>query len=465
MVYRRIGMPATLGDATELRAARTSRSLRIRARGVQLQRMMLFSLFSLPFGSLASESARPIASLVASGEAGWPQFRGPRRDGVSDERGLLQSWPEAGPNRLWTATGVGRGFSSPVIAGGQIFLTGDFADEHYILAYSLDGKPLWRAMNGGAWLNQYQGARASVTYSAGRLYQQNAHGRLACLEAATGKEVWSLNVLERFSSENITWGVSECLLVDERAVYVTPGGPRTLVVALDKNTGDVLWQSKPLLESGQADGPGYAAPILVRFGGRRLIIGCSSRHVFCVDADGGELQWSRPRPTSFSVLAMSPVLVNDGVFVTAPFGPPGAVHRLVVPKEGGGRVGVDDVWTSELDTAQGGVVHAEGRLFGSYYPRGGGWAVLDANNGKLLYNDTDIVKGAALHADNRLYVLSEDGWMLLLNPTEKEFETKGRFRFATGRDRDAWAHPVIHEGCLYLRYHDVLTCYDVRARE
>ena len=405
-------------------------------------------------------------SLIESAEPGWPQFRGRRRDGTSDERGLLSSWPEGGPALRWSANGAGRGFSSPIISGGRIFLTGDFADETFVLAYDLEGKPLWRARNGAAWLNQYQGARASVTYSAGHLYHMNGHGRLACFSAAKGEERWSLNVLERFGGENITWGLSECLLVDERAVYVTAGGRNAFVVALDKSTGEVRWQSKLLVAengAGAAESAGYAAPILVQFAGRRLMIGCSARNVFCIALETGEVQWTRPRPTSYSVLAMSPVLAGDGVFVTAPFGPPGAFHRLTPPAKAGGTVGVEDVWTTQLDTAQGGVVHANGRLFGSYYPRRGGWAVVDAASGRELYAAPDIVKGAGLYADERLYVLSEDGWMLLLNPTPTEFETKGRFRLATARDRDAWAHPVIHEGQLYLRYHDNVRCYDIRA--
>ncbi|MGH7958718.1 MAG: PQQ-binding-like beta-propeller repeat protein [Opitutaceae bacterium] len=270
---------------------------------------------------------------------------------------------------------------------------------------------IWRARSGAAWLNQYQGARASVTYSSGRLYHQDAHGRLVCLETASGKEVWSVSVLERFGGENITWGLSECLLVDQRAVYVTAGGRQALVVAFDKRNGDVIWQSKPLLDgaTGAAESAGYAAPILVRFAARQLMIGFSSRHLFCIDLKSGELQWTRPRPTSYSVLAMSPLLVNDSVFATAPFGPPGALHRLLPPAHPEATVGVEHVWTTDLDTAQGSVVHGNGRLFGSYYPRRGGWAAIDAADGKVLYVAPEIVKGAALHADNRLYVLSEDG--------------------------------------------------------
>ncbi len=368
----------------------------------------------------------------------------------------------------WSATGAGKGFSSPIIAGGRIFVTGDFGADTFVVAYDLAGKPLWRAKNGEAWLNQYQGARASVTVSAGRVYHENAHGRVLCLDAATGRELWAVNLLERFRGENITWGLSECLLVDERAVYACAGGREALVVALDKTSGEVLWKSAPILEGGEtgaAETATYAAPIFVRFAGKRLLIGCSARRLYCLDAATGEMQWTRPRPTSYSVLAMSPVLAGDGVFMTAPLGPPGQIYRLSTPTSPGGKIGVDDGWMTKLDTAQGGVVYADGRLYGAYYPKRGGWAALDAATGQVLYEAMDMLKGTSIYADGRLYALLEDGWVQLLEPTAEKFEVRGRFRLATARDRDAWAHPVVHDGRLYLRYQDTVRCYDIRAEK
>lgn len=449
----------------EVRNARSRRLARWSAKvWVPLAALGLDLGAAVASGANATERSERRVELVASTEKGWPQFRGVRRDGVCDERGLLQTWPEGGPKVLWTADGAGNGYSSPIIAGGKIFLTGDDNGELFVSAYDMEGKRLWRVKHGDAWLNQYQGARASVTYSEGHLYLQNAHGRVACFAAETGKETWAVNVIERFRSENITWGIAECLAVDERAVYVTPGGPETLVVALDKKTGEVLWKTAPVIgEDGKTDGPGYAAPVVVKFAGRRLLIGASSKHLYCVDLEARAVQWTRPRPTSYSVLAMSPVVVGDGIFMTAPFGPAGELLRLTPPDGAGGKVGVESVWTTKLDTAQGGVVYAEGRLYGAYYPRRGGWAALDAKSGEVLYEAPDFVKGAPMWADGRLYALCEDGWMLLLEPTAKEYVVRGKFRMANARDRNAWAHPVILEGRMYLRYQGVMTCYEVRA--
>ena len=409
-------------------------------------------------------SARPVAST----ESGWPQFRGPHRDGICDERNLLPSWPESGLKVIWTAANLGNGFSSPIVVRDRIFITGDVGEELHLFALNLKGQLIWQAKNGAAWNAEYPGARATPTYYNGYVYHRNAHGRIACFNATDGKEVWAVAPSERFGGKNITWGLSECLLVDERAVYSTVGGTTALAIALDRKSGELLWQAAPISDSEgeQAiETPSYVSPILAEFAGRQLLIGCSLKHLFGIDARTGERQWITRLPTRYSVLAMMPVFIGpDRIFMTAPHGTGGHCYQLTAPAKAGDLVGVKELWTSKLDTCQGGVIYAGGRLFGSFYSDRKGWAALDANNGNILYSNPDFAKGAALFADGKLYALSEDGWMLLLEPTDKEFVVKGRFRLAEAARRDAWAHPVIHQGRLYLRYHDTLTCYDVHAR-
>lgn len=417
-------------------------------------------------GSIAQDSA-PAARVIASPEAGWPQFRGVRRDGVSDERGLLATWPEAGPQVLWSAENLGRGYSSPIIAGGRIYLTGDVGGELHVFALDLAGKPLWQAKNGASWRDPYPGARASVTFSDGHLYLENAHGRVVCLDADTGHEVWAVELLERFGGSNITWGLSECLLVDERAVYATAGGKAALLVALDKKTGTVLWKSAPLRDSeGEraVESSSYVSPILVEFAGRRLILGCSLRHLFCADASTGALQWTRRFSTTYSVISMMPALVGNSVFMTAPHGKGGRLIEMKAPANPDAPVGAEDRWSTTLDTLQGCVVQTGGKLIGSFYGGRKGWAAISAQTGEVLYTLPDTTKGAPLFADGRIYALCEDGWMLLLEAGERQFTTHGRFRFAKADGRDAWAHPVLLDGMLYLRCHEKLVCYDARKK-
>ena len=413
--------------------------------------------------------------LIVSPEPGWPQWRGPRRDGISDETGLLQSWPEGGPKLLWTATGLGRGYSSPIIAGGRIFLTGDVAQEVHVLAFDLGGKLLWRAKNGRSWRSSYPGSRASCAYSDGRLYHMNAHGRVACLDPATGKEQWAVNVLERFEGKNIFWGLSECLLIDGPRVIVTPGGRKGLMAALDKKTGETVWATEPLMferavKFGGAslpapvrthDAAGYASPILFELGGRRHIVNCSQRHAFGVDAGTGKLLWTYPMPTRWEVLAVTPVLHGDAVFVTGPDGKGGKLLRIHTD---GPNVRVEEVWTADMDTCHGGAVVVDGLLYGSWYRQFNGWGCVDGRTGKTLYRTKELAMGSVLWADGRLYYLSQRGVMALVRPTPQGFDYKGRFRLVEQRRNDVWPHPVILDGRLYLRYHGKLHCYDIKAK-
>jgi len=230
----------------------------------------------------AESGTNAIVELTASPEPGWPQWRGPRRDGISRETGLLPRWPEGGPLLLWTSTNLGRGYSSPIISGGRIFLTGDVGNDLRVFALDLAGNPLWQATNGQAWKGPHPGARACCALRGGRLFHLNAHGRVACLDPATGRELWAVNVIERFGGKVPTWALGECLLVDGPRVLVTPGGSRALTAALDAKTGETVWTSEPLRmdespdpahervagKAGETDPAGYASPILMQFADR-----------------------------------------------------------------------------------------------------------------------------------------------------------------------------------------------------
>ena len=189
----------------------------------KLMNLVLLVVF-VQFSLAAELKPASKATLIASPEQGWPQWRGPRRDNICDETGLLQQWPEEGPKLIWKISGLGRGYSAPIVTGGRIYIAGDVGDELHVFAFDLDGKQVWQAKNGRAWKGPSPGARASCTFSAGNLYHMNAHGRVACLDAATGREIWAVEVLERFEGKNITWALSENLLVDGNNVVVTAGG-------------------------------------------------------------------------------------------------------------------------------------------------------------------------------------------------------------------------------------------------
>ena len=358
-----------------------------------------------------------------------------------DSSGRSATWDAAGRRRSSSATGL--------------YITGDVDDDLVIFAFDLDGKPLWQAKNGRSWTGSYPGARACCAYSEGKLYHMNAHGRVACLEAATGKELWAVDVLERFQGQNITWAMSECLLVDGPRVIVTPGGEKALMAALDKQNGRTLWTTEPLRE----DRASHCSPLLFRHAGRRIVANCSSAHGFA--------RGCRHRQAALDGAAAKPVrsqrrhaglrrrqhLLHDSLRL-----------RNVLPVAAGQR----------RAAAREGVEHDPGHLHGhgaaawtacstaaatrSTSP-GSAWI---GSPGETRYEFKGLTTGAAVYADGRLYCLAEDGRAALLRPTPERFEIDGQFRLVPEKVPDAWAHPVLLHGRLYLRYHDTLWCYDVR---
>jgi outer membrane protein assembly factor BamB len=404
-------------------------------------------------GAVPAAATAEADGLIASPEPDWPQWRGARRDGISSETGLLPVWPDGGPRLLWKADGLGKGWSSPIIVNDRIYITGDVEDDLVVFAYDTHGMLVWQAKNGAAWQGAFPGARASCTYSQGRLYHLNAHGRLACLDASDGRELWSASVLERFTAENITWALSECLLVDGPRVIVTPGGPQALLAALDKQTGQTLWTTEPLGEERTS----YSSPILFRYGGRRVIASCSAGHGFGVDADDGQLLWKVPLRNRFETNVSTPVYGDGRVFYVTPYAEEGRAYRLDAAGHG---IAAIQVWQAPLDTVTGGGVLVGNTLFAANYRKDKIWFAVDWATGRQRHELNEFTTGAAIYADGRLYILDERGTAGMVQLGEDGLRVVGKFPLVSDRVRDAWAHPVLLDGRLYLRYHDTLWCFD-----
>jgi len=406
----------------------------------------------------AAPAAEDGGKLVACKEPGWPQWRGPRRDAVSDETGLLASWPEGGPKRLWTAEDLGKGYSSPVFGGGAAFITGDVREQLRIFALSPDGKAKWTAVNGAGWKKSFPGGRGSCCYDEGRVYHMNAHGRVVCLDAADGKELWAVEVFKRFNAQTPPFGSPECLLVDGERLIVSPGGKGGLLAALSKKTGDTVWACDLAAEGDET--AGYSSPILIERNGRRQVIATSSARTFAADAETGKVLWSFPLDWNKQATSTIPLFCGGSVFVTNTIRTDCTFYRLR-PDDANRRA--ERAWAIKLANGHGSLLCAGGRIYGADQGKLKGWVCVEPETGKVLYVKKDLAAGSAAFADGRLYCLTETGEAALLKPGADGFEAAGRFELVKGK-KDVWAHPVVLDGRLYLRYHEKLYCYDVRGR-
>lgn len=405
-------------------------------------------------------SPEPAVDLSETEAPYWPRFHGPTGDNLSPDTGLMKQWPEDGPPLDWTAEGIGNGYSSVSLAHGLIFTAGNLDGKTVISALDLDGQIRWQVENGEAWATDYPGTRGTPTIDGDRLYHQSPLGNLICIVATTGEPVWAMNTLEAFDAENITWALSESLLVDGDHVITSPGGKLASMAALNKHTGEIVWITEPT-----GDQAGYGSPVLVEHEGLRMIVTMTSHAVIGVDADTGRLLFRDPYETQYEVNAFMPLFHEGRVFVSTGYGGTGA--RLLELEVSGPTVSVQHVWESdELDSQHGGVILVDGYLYGAAHQFSGArWMCLDWETGQMQWRERGVGRGSLTYADGMLYLFSERSRVGLARATPEEFELISEFRLPPGGQGASWAHPVVIGGRLYLRYDDRLLAYRVRAED
>lgn len=400
-----------------------------------------------------------LAGVARAGD--WPQFHGPQRDNMSTETNLLARWPEGGPKLLWRAAHLGEGFASAAISAGKIFTTGNIGSNTIIAALDLQGQPLWQATNGAACHRPHPGARSTPTVVGEKLYHLNSDGDIVCLDTMTGRALWSLNMLKQFGGRSIQWGLSEALLVDGDRVFATPGGSNVMMVALDRHTGKTIWQMP-----GIGDKPGYTAPQLITVSGQRQIVTMTSGSAIGVAPETGKLLWRFEMPAPYEVNASHPVY-HDGQL--AVFGTWGRGAYLLRLKPDGDNCTVEQVWhTTELDNEHGGVLLVNGALYGhadgNHKQRH--WAALDWATGRTLWTSDAFPgprSGAMTTAGGMLYLLNEKRQVALVRADPAKLDIVSQFELPAEGEGPSWAHPVISNGRLYIRYSQFLYCFDIAA--
>lgn len=389
------------------------------------------------------------------GQNSWSQFHGPDRDNISRETGLLQTWPDEGPSLVWTVEGLGHGFSSVSVADGVICTTGNIEKETVITALNMRGEVLWRAKNGKAWTKDYPGTRGTPTIDGTRIYHQSPLGNIVCVKLETGEVVWTVDILTKVRSENSRWALAESLLIDGEHVISCPGGPETCMVALDKNTGSILWKAPSTNELA-----GYSSPILVEYGGLRIIVALTAKAIIGVNADNGDLLWHVAHESYADENVMMPIFCDGCVFISTLA--TGSVKWKITVN--GEEVELEEIWrTKELDNHHGGVVLLDGNLIGSSTVKNSKkWVCLDWKTGRVKYAENGVGKGSLTWADGMLYTLSIDRVMGLVRPSSTGFELVSSFEIPEGGKGKSWAHPVVCNGRLYVRHGDYLYAYKVR---
>ena len=391
----------------------------------------------------------PEAAAQADGE--WPQWRGADRDGLSKETGLLKQWPESGPPLVWKASGAGRGYSSFSASKGRLYTMGLRGEREFVVAFDFKtGKEIWATPHGNAFRNDRgDGPRGTPTVDGDRVYALGGGGDLSALDAASGKVIWTMNVLQKFGGSNITWGISESPLIVGEKLLVNPGGPGASIVALNKKDGSLIWKS-------QSDRAGYSSGIPVTIGGKTQAVFFTSTRGLGLDLETGALLWEYPRAANNVANAATPVARGNRVFITSDYGNGGGLVEIKTDAKG---VSASEVYfTREMRNHHSSSVLVGEHLYGF---SGGILTAMKFDTGEVAWKDRSVGKGSLVYADGLLYLLSENGVVGIAEATPEGYREKGRFRIPQD-SLPTWAHPIVAGGHLFLRDQDTIYAYDLR---
>ena len=394
----------------------------------------------------------------------WPQWRGPQRNGISQETGLLKEWPKEGPPLRWKLNDIGSGYSTPSVVGDRLYLLGnDGLENEFVAALSgNDGKRVWTTRLGNVGNPQqkpsFPAARSTPTVDGEFLYALGSDGDLACLDVRAGKISWKKNLRNDFGGKPGEWAYSESPLVDGDAVVCTPGGGEATMVALNKKTGDVLWKCA----LPEADSAAFASIIVVEASGVKQYVQLLQKGLVGVDAKTGKFLWRYAKAVSKYGANIPTPVASDGYIYAGSAGTGGGTVKVTVKD---GNVQAEEVYfESKLPTAIGGAVKVGKFLYGTTAQA---LLCIDFATGQVKWEDRSIGAASLCAADERLYLHGENGDVALVESSPEAYHEKGHLtpsdqpKRSNGMEK-AWAYPVVANGQLYIRDLTTLWCYDVR---
>lgn len=398
--------------------------------------------------------------FIFSANAQLTQWRGPNRDGQFADTSLLKSWPESGSKLILEVKKIGKGFSSPIWADGTIYTTGMIDTMDYLSSIDKQGNINWQVPYGRSWNRSFPDTRSSPTIDGTRIYVQSGTGRLVCINRENGAEIWAVNVDKDFETEYGTWGNSETPLIVDDKVICTPGGKKTSVVALNKKTGELIWESKSL-----GGVRAYASATIYKYKNYRYILAVTGTDLLALKPETGEIAWSykylNPKIWNKTGLIWTntPIFHDDEIFLTMGYDYPAVMLKM----DSTGTSVTEKFTDHTFDNHHHGVIYYKGYLYGSNWQNNkrGKWVCMKWDTGEIKYVASWDTKGSIIMADGLLYCYNEKGNIGLVKPDPNGFDVISQFKIAEGAGPH-WAHPFIADGKLLVRHGDVLLVYDIK---
>ncbi len=365
---------------------------------------------------------------------------------------LLSHWPDEGPELLWEFEGIGNGYSTPAVNSEIVFVTGEINGIGYLFKFDLKGELKWKREYGKEWIKSFDGTRATPNIVDGLVYVCSGMGDIVCFDVESGEKLWSINMVDDLKGTNNVYGYSMQLLIDEDTLYCLPGGSEINIVALNRFTGKTIWTSK-----GMGETAGYGDAIIANLPERKLLISFSEFFLMGIDANSGEILWSKELALIGDIPCNKPIYEDGFLYYVA--GPGNGSAKLKISDDGNS---IEEVWTNmSFDTSFGGFVKYKNYLYGNLE----GQRVLgsiNAESGKLG-STLKFRKGAVIVADGLLYCYNESGYVGLIKPVNGELELLSKFRITKGT-KEHFTRPVIAQGRLFIRHGNALLVYDIRLK-
>lgn len=391
------------------------------------------------------------------------QWRGPNRDGIFQDSNLLKTWPENGPELLLEVEKIGKGYSSAILVDDMIYTTGMIDTLDYLTAIDLEGNFKWQIPYGRSWNKSFPDTRSTPTIDGDRIYVQSGTGRLSCINLETGLENWAVEVDKDFEAEYHIWGNSETPLIIDDLVICSPGGKKTSIVAFNKITGKLVWQSKSL------EGPrAYASATIYEYNNFKYILAVTGTHLLALLPETGEIAWSykyyikeKWGDQTGLIWTNTPVFKDDEIFLTMGYD----YHAVMLKMDSTGTSVSEKFIDQTFDNHHHGVILNNGYLYGSNWRdnKRGKWVCMKWESGEIIYVEDWDTKGAMVMANGLLYCYNEKGNVGIVKPDPDGFEIISQFKIRNGAGPH-WAHPFIADGKLLIRHGDVLMVYDIAEK-
>jgi len=380
------------------------------------------------------------------------RWRGTNQDGRYPDTNLLDIWPEEGLPLKATYSGMGEGYGSPSIREDGIFIAGMHDSIGHVYKFSHEGGMLWKTEYGEDFTYKYRGSRGTPTLEENRLYYSGAEGDAICLNTETGKKIWHVNIFKKYGGSLMKWGYTESPLLYKNMVILTPGGPDVSMVALDKMTGEAIWEME--LEGGFNV---YCTPQLIEHNNETMAMVNLSNYLLIFDPENGAIKYKHDITHRRNNHTMEPMYIEGKVLHTAGYGIGSTFYQINEKTKG-----MDTIWYSaDFDCKMSGMMRIDDLIYGTA-DRKKTWNAINWKTGEIAFSTRDIKPGSMIMADGKFYIFTDTGEIVLAKPNPLGFEVISSFNSPAAPAKMSFSHPVIYNGDLFVRYDDNLWRYSLK---